>query len=278
MGIRGHKVSGLWICTPPDSGSGILPGRIKGAANICRRRGADVVALSPGIDDRQLIDGLGIEVSSGCIYRPSALIDGVRAVSSLMGIDFKRCGVCVADASTHIGMIVSELLSREVSSLTLCTENRNTLTERIHGFILNTGLSAAVARNLGKAVSGCEILFYAGGCDTSALWSFIKRKTLIVNLTAEKISPQKNFLVIDDVLLRAEDEPTVSLTDGTADIMMTSRIWEGALLALCDFESGIPDEEKALQTDALAKSFGIRIVGAVRDGKALDNHTIYRYR
>lgn len=221
--------------------------------------------------------GIKAKISKGIFYRPAALIDALKCVSALMGIDFKRSNICIADAAAPIGEIITELLLSEAVYLTLCTSEKDRLYANVERYILNTGLSPAVVTNAKKAVASCDILIYTGGMDFVELESYIARKTLAVNVSADSVASKRGVLVIDDVVLQANNSPVID-DDKNHEIILTSRIWEGALLTIVDFDTAKFALDKAKKVGNLAKSLGIRIKYAVREGMVLDREDIYKYR
>lgn len=276
MGVPGYDIQGCWIQVPSLQ-DGITPAQFKKALNRCKNFGAEVIVIDPSI----LADPgetLGFTVSSGSLFPPFAFIEGLRTVSALMGMDFKRANICIVDAAADMGIKMAEILSNEVTYLTLCTKDRKVLDRYIDGFIQKTGLSPAVVSNYKKAVSSCDILIYTGNADMGQISSFVNRKMLIANITTERIRLEKDLLAIDEIILHSANEPQITGEGIESDIFMTSRIWEGALLTVLGNDLRGSYIDMALRVYKLSKDIGLKIKSVVSSGKPIDRYSIYNYR
>jgi len=277
MGIEGHNVKGYRICIPPlEPGSHELCLKFKGVVKRFMNPKSDVVILDPGLGADFFKKEPKIKISRGLLYPPYVFMDAIRDVSSLMGINFSRCNICIVDASTTLGVIAAELLVDKVLCLTLCTKRKNEVMKMIDGFIGNSGLSPAVVSNYKKAVMSCDILIYTGEADIHMLTSYIHKKTLVVNLTGENLKLEKDLLVIDEVILRGQKDAHMEEKEDIG--LLTSSMWEGALLSLSDVNEKVPCGARAKELGEFGKSLGIRLQREVGNGRLLDKHIIYRYR
>jgi len=276
MGVSGHSVMGCRISIPPVSGD-MIQSKVKKAVKRSINFGANVLVIDKELHYDDLNMNKGARISKGMLYPPLAFIDGIKTVSALMGIDFKRSSICIADASTEIGVIMTEVLLNEATYLTLCTPDKNKIVDKLDKYIIKSGLSPAVVSNYKKAMVSCDILIYTGGADIFNLTECICKKTLVVNLTDENIKLKRDILTIEEVILQGDKEPVLSSNEIDKNIFLTSRLWEGALLSLSDIDTNHPDIKKTMELGKLAKSMGIKIKGVVGNGRILDKESIYSY-
>src|SRR5690606_36214978 len=112
-----------------------------------------------------------IRISRGMLFPRFAFMDALKKVSALMAIDFNRCNICIADASTELGIIMAELVMQQGAFLTLCTLKKGEVMKRVDGNMKKTGISPAVVSDFKKAIMGCDILIYTGNTDMRRLTS-----------------------------------------------------------------------------------------------------------
>lgn len=276
MGIPDQSITGCWVHLPPAE-KGLVKSKLSKAISRCRHSGADVVVVDKSLPV-SLHECRDLVVSNGMFYTPFAFIDGLKKVTALMGFDFKTCNVCIVNAATEVGMVMTELLLGEVMHLILCTEDRDSMNERVYKSLLKYGISPIIMNNYRKAVRNSDVLIYTGGADMAELSSYIAKKILIANITGEVLKLQKDLMSFDEVLLQSKRCPVISGDRVDSDAFMTSRIWEGALLCI----SGIsPDEYSINQAEKIyrvSKECSIDVKAVVRDGKPLDKYSIYKYR
>ncbi|KPU42719.1 hypothetical protein OXPF_34790 [Oxobacter pfennigii] len=273
FGVEGFNVSGCRICMPPYKCD---KDGIRKILRKARTFGGDILVLEPEVSKISLEKASNMIVSKGTFYTPYTFINAVKSVASLMGIDFMRSNIVIADAYTEGGIIITELLLNEVLYLTLCTVNRDKLLMKLTEYIRKSGLSPAVAGNYKKAMVNCDILIYAGGADIRELISYSNRKILIANLTGEGIRVDKDVLAIDDVLLKGSNKSAIN---GEEDMRyFTSRVWEGALLTKVDGIPKHPDFKFSTQLGKMAEKLGIGMKAVISKGKTLDREDIYKYR
>lgn len=276
MGVPGQSINGYWMQLP-DSEKGIAKSRLLKAANRCRQFGADAVVV-----DRSLHVNLseyeGLTISNGMLYPPFAFIEGLEKVAALMGFDFRMSNVCIADAATETGVVMTELLLDRVLHITLCTKDRDSLSGRINGYILDYGVSPVVMSNYRKAVLSSDVLIYTGRADIAELSSYVMKKMLIVNMSGKRIELQKDLLSFDEVILKSGGMSQVSGDAADADEFMRSGIWEGALMCISGLASGKYTAENSRKIYRTSKEYGIDVKSVMRDGKVLDRYSIYKYR
>lgn len=278
MGLLGYNIAGSRICLPPIYDDEILvKKKLKRVINTSRRDGTDVLIIDPMVEPYFMGCQTDIKISRGLFYPPLMLIDAVKTVSALMGIDFKRCNICIADAASPLGINITELLINEAACMTLCTNEKEKVMKSSNKYILNSGLSPGVVSNYKKAMSSCDILFYTGACDLNNITSYVSKKMLIANAAQTRVKIERDLLMIDDVLLHGKNEPTVNGSIKNNDRFLTSRVWEGALLTLLNFDSRIFSIKKAYEVLDLAKRLDVRVKAIIRDSKVLDRETIYSY-
>jgi hypothetical protein len=277
MGIENNKISGVGICIPPVYRSQSAYRKINSAINKLVRQGSSVIVVDESTKEYVMDSEIKIKVSRGIFYPPVILIDALKAVSALVGIDFRRSNICIADASTQMGEIVTEILTQEASYLTLYTSERDRLMKKIGKYILNTGLSPAVVSNLKKAISSCDILIFTGGMSYKEIEGLISHKLIAANLSSTSIDNEKDILIIDDVILQAKSSPVIN-GEGGPPISLTSKLWEGALFTLVDFDTTYFALDKALKINRIGKDLGISVKSVVSSGKSIDRDKIYRYR
>jgi hypothetical protein len=276
MGLQDCPVSGVNILIPPVDRC-IAARKAKNILKLSVRQGTEVVIADPNVENCLMDKKTDIKLSTGIFYSPIALIDAVKAVSALMGLDFKRCTVCIADASTPMGVIMTELLIYEVSYLILCSRDKDKLMDRVDSYMINTGLSPAVVGNVKKAVAASDILIYTGGMDYEELESHISHKVLVANTTNSVVQRSKDILIVDDAVMQADKEPVID--DNNCNLpLLTSRIWEGALLTLVDFDTGKFAVEKCKKVGDIARRYGVTLKSVVSCGRQLYREGIYKYR
>lgn len=278
IGLASYDIRGYSIYLPPLTDEKLLQKRLKRAVKSAARYGNDVLVVNPVIKSQIKHEKKHIKISDGTLYPPMVLIDAAKTVASLMGMDFKRSNICIADASSPMGVIITELLLSEASYLTLCTNKKEKINRNIDNFILRDGLSPAVVSDYKKAMSTCDVLFYTGDVDLSSITSFVSKGILIINVLGEKVKAAKDFLIIDEVLLHGQKEPTTSDVIGNQDRFLTSRMWEGALLTLLDFDTSLPSIKKAYEIGNLAKRLGLRTKAIMKSNQILKRDTIYNYK
>lgn len=278
LGVEGHSISCCRICIPPSENTNSIKRKLKSAIGTAGRFGSKVFIIDPKVSSLVTNKPPGVKISTGNFYPPLAFIDAVKAVSSLMAIDFRRCNVCIADACTDIGRIMTEHLLDEVLSLTLCTYQRENLMGRIGKYILKSGLSPAVASDFRKAMKECDVLIYTGGTNIRELAAWSQKKVLFVNMTEEKLSLGKDLMLIDEVILKGGKDPIFSEDETDRNIFLTSKSWEGALLTISDINTNIFSIKKSLEIGNLARQLGIKISGVMTGEKLIRKEDIYRYR
>lgn len=276
MGIPGEHITGYWMQLPP-SAKGMMKNRILKTINRCRQFGADIVVV-----DRSLNLNLGdckdMMVSNGMFYTPFAFIDALKKLAALMGFDFKLSNICIVNAATEAGLMMTELLLGEAMHITLCTEDRDSLNGKIYRSLLNYGVSPVIMSNYRKAIVNSDLIIYTGGADMTELSSYVEKKVLIANISGEKLSLGKDLLSFDDVILQSREDPKISGDGINTDKFMTSRIWEGALLCISGFEPGEYSVKQAKKIYRIAKEYDIAVKAVVGDGKLIDRYNIYKYR
>jgi len=278
MGLSEYNITGSRVCLPPIyDDEGLVKKKLKRVINTSKRGGTDVLIIDPEVEPYFMGCETDMKISKGLLYSPLMLIDAVKTVSALMGIDFKRCNICIADAASPLGTNITELLINEAAYMTLCTNQKEKVMKNLNKCIMNSGLSPAVVSNYKKAMSSCDILFYTGAADLNNITSFVSKKMLIANVAQTKVKIERDLLMIDDVLLHGQNEPTVNGTIKDNDRFLTSRVWEGALLTLLNFDSKLFSTKKAYEVLNLAKRLDIRVKAIIRDSKVLDRETIYSY-
>jgi hypothetical protein len=284
MGVYGLNLSGYSLSIPRFGGNKILmQKKLLKAAKKSRSMGAEVIVVDGSIlkaSGEQIVKLRSkFKISDGIFYRPSVLIEACMKVSALMGINFWRCGICIADASTEIGLIMTELLMQHANFLTLCTEDKDRLNDIALKYIKSCGISAPVVSDYKKAMDSCDILIYTGNADINKLVSFASHKMLIMNLSDEEANINKPFLMIDDAALAGQREPVI-LTDRIADdkYILTSRIWEGALLANLKLDGSEFSISKANEFLDYSRKLNIKIKAVMKLGRPIDRDMIYSYR
>lgn len=282
MGNAGSIVSGCRIYIPCGSDDILTRKRLLRAAGRSKSMGSDVLVLEGKASDysvyKSMTEKVRMRISRGILYRPIAFIDAAKQVSGLLGIDFRRSNICIADASTEMGRIMTELLINDASFLILCTHNKDSINENTENYIRNCGLSPAVVSSCKKAMESCDILVYTGGIDINALVSFSSKRLLILNLSTENAKPEKDFLVVDEVILKGPREPVIGKYNSNPWEFLTSRAWEGAMAAAWGIDVGTFSYDKALIAARHAKKMGIEVRMVMKEGKFLDKDSIYCYR
>lgn len=277
MGVSGQEIGGRRICIPPISDRELLKKKVLKAVAKSRSLGADVIAISPSIGKHVFEHDPGLKVSKGIFYSPFAYIEGVKSVSALMGINFYRSNICVADASTEMGYIITEHLLNEASYLTLCTNEKGKVMEKLDRYIITSGLSPAVVSNYRKAMKDCDILIYTGGANILELTGFVSKKMLVANLSGEQIKFEKDLLCVDEVILRGEREPVITSDRLDKNIFLTSRVWEAALLTIWNADTREFSMKKSRELCNLAKKAGIKMTAVLDRGRPIDRSGIYKY-
>lgn len=278
LGVDGHNISCCRICIPPLNDDTSVKNKLEKAIYRARRFGAEVFVIDRKISSFIPEKSQELKIATGDFYSPLALIDAVKAVSSLMGIDFRRCNVCIADAGSYMGGIITEHLLNEVLRLTLCTCQKEKVMGKLDKYILLSGLSPAVVSNFRKAMEECDVLIYTGEANIRELTAWSQKKALIVNMTDEKLSLEKDLMVIDEVLLEAGKEPIINEDDMDKNIFLTSKAWEGALLTILNVNTSAFSLKKSLEAGRLARDLGIKISGVISGEKLMYKEDVYRYR
>jgi hypothetical protein len=271
MGIRDVNISGVRMCIPPIEDNNIKAKRLNKSISYCMKTGIEVLAVDSSID---ILDPKIEGVSKGLVYSPVVIINAVKSVAALLGIDFNRCSICIADASTNVGLILAEYLSSEVQYMTLLTPFRETALKSAYTIMKNRGLSPAVMADYKKALDDCDILLYVGGIDINELVANIHRKMVIANFTSETLNIEKDILIVDDAVLKGAKKPII----GGSIPQLTSRIWEGALLTQLsiDVDSYTADDMRSI--GSIAEKLSIDIKTILSGGRPIGVEGIYRYR
>lgn len=277
IGVPDYDVKGCRICVPKAGKEDEFgQKKIKKAIDRSKRLGADVAVIDPSLDFENTDSS--IRISRGNLYTPYAIIEALKVISALMRIDFKRCNICIADASNALGILVTELLIEDAAYLTLCTSNKDKIMGRIDKYVLESGISPAVISNYKKAVSSCDILIYTGDANIKEVSSFVNKKMLLANLTSEKIELEKDLLTIDEVILLGQNEPVISGKNVDKETFLTSRVWEGVLLSNLDMDTRKVTAKKAAKLGELSQKLGLKITSITGKGKKIDKSAIYKYR
>ena len=279
MGLQDTSITGYRICVPPlNDNKELMLRNIRRAIGKGNRLGADIFVVDLDAQFEDTVNNDRLKISKGLLYPPYIFINAIKTVSALMGINFQRCNICIADAATTLGTIVTELLLCETAYLTLCTDNKEKLMERTNDYILESGLSPAVASNYRKAICACDILIYTGNENIGELSSYLCKKSILVNLTNQEIVLEKDILVIDEVILKGGRDPDIKIKNPHDAIPLTSRLWEGALLTLTDIDPVSINSAKALKLGSLGEKLGIRITTINGKGKTIDRESVYRFK
>lgn len=279
MGLIGHPVSGCRIVLPPVADSKeLLERKLKGAIRRSRHFGADILVSDPSIPLKSSVNIPGMIISRGDLYPPIAFADAIRMVSALMGIDFLRSSICVADGASDLGMAVTEVLLEKAAFLTLYTSNKERVLKNLDRYIRDSGLSPAVTGNPVKAAASCDILIYTGEANIREMTAGVRKKILIANLTGERIRLEKDFLVIDEVILKGPGEPVFHADGFDSCRLFTSRMWEGALLAASEIKPHLARKEKASALAGRAYDMGVKTSSVLGGGRLLTAQDIYAYR
>lgn len=278
LGINDYNISGCRICIPPlKDNEELTRKKLKSAIKRGQKFGADVVILDPLIPSEAAPDS-SIEISKGNSYSPLVYIDALKTVTSLMGMDFRRCSICIADASTYMGRIMTQLLINEVSYLTLCTHEKYKLMETSYEYMTRSGISSAVVSDYKKAVENCDVLIYTGKSEIIKFTANVRKKMVIANVTSENLTLEKDLLVVDEVILKGEREPSINRDDVDINIFLTSKIWEGVLSTISQLDTKSFSFKNALELNNLAEKIGLKMMGIIGGGRIIDRETIYRYR
>lgn len=282
MGLSNTVISGSRLSVPYEGIDDKTIKRLLNAANRSKKHGSDIIIL----EDKVLCENAyniveqecNVRVARGVLYSPLAFIESAKSVSGLMGIDFKRSNICIADAACEIGLEMTELLLNEACYLILCTADKKKINDNTLKYIKMSGLSPVVVSNFRKAAKESDILVYTGGIDINEFISFSERKLLIINMSHEYLKLSKDIFTIDDVILNGPNEPQIG--DETTDILtfMKSTVWEAVISIVSGIDAGAYEFGKSIKAAEYARDMGIKVRAVIKSGSIMDRESIYRYK
>ncbi|MCL6610501.1 MAG: shikimate dehydrogenase [Peptococcaceae bacterium] len=260
--------------------------RILQAGRKAERLGAGVIGLGnlpfpAGKAKLVLENSLKIAVTTGNSYTVAAALEGVKKAALLMGHSLKDVRAVVIGAAESAGRVCALLLARDVKKMTLAGGEKRGLEEAAGKIFFDTGLSAGITDDAGKALRVADVAVVAAGREGMVAGLEDLAPGTVVCLLAgprrpavRPVRPRDDVLVMEGGVVKVPGDVCYSfdpvLPPGTACPAMA----ETMILALegnCgDFSPGGPATVRQVEKiAALAKKHGFKLAGFKSYGRFL---------
>lgn len=144
------------------------------AGKLAEKAGAKIVGLGAmtsvvGDAGITIAKNLNIAVTTGNSYTVATALEGTKEAARLMGHDLSKAEVLVLGATGSIGSVCARVLAREVKFLTLLARNEANLELLAAKIMAETGLAAAISKEIRKAVRRADIIIAVSGSSESLI-------------------------------------------------------------------------------------------------------------
>lgn len=265
------------------------------AGKLAEKRGARIFGLAgytAGVGKKGILveRALNIPVTTGTSYTIAVTIEGVLAAAQEVGIDLTSAKVAIVGATGSIGRICAQILSREVSHLTLVARNEVRLNELTSLLGTNGKSKIDLSTEIAEVLPTSDIVITVTSAPYTLINSNLLQSGSVVcdislpkNVSEEDALKRKDILIIDGGLVRPPGDVDFHLYYGLPPGLTYACMAETMLLAMEEkFESyslgGNVSLEKVREISRLAKKHGFKLARLRSFGKEVTEQRINEVR